>query len=56
MDLGHIDIQYEYYLRKADGKIAIPGKYTNEAKDGKNPSDDILDKQYRDSIIHRALI
>ena len=34
IDIGHIDIEYEWFLRKATEKIAIPGKYTNEAKDG----------------------
>lgn len=56
LDLGHIDIQYEYYLRKAEGKIAIPGKYTNENPDGRKPNDDIIDKKYTDSIIHRAIV
>lgn len=55
LDLGHIDIQYEYYLRKADRKIAIPGKYTNEAKDGRNPDDNIVDQGYLESIIYQAL-
>lgn len=54
LDLGHIDIQYEYYLRKADGKIAIPGKYTNEAKSGRNP-ENITDPCYSGSIICRFL-
>lgn len=53
LDLGHIDIQYEYYLRNADKKIAIPGKYTNENKDGRNPSDDIVNDEYINQIIKR---
>lgn len=55
LDLGHIDIQYEYYLRHADSKIAIPGKYTNENRDGRNPGDEILDDRYKNSIIHSCL-
>lgn len=51
LDLGHLDIQYEYYLRKSKGKIAIPGKYTNEAKNGRNPTDEIVDDEYKRSII-----
>lgn len=31
LDIGHVDIEYEWYLRKATKKIAIPGKYVNEA-------------------------
>ena len=35
LDIGHIDIEYEWYLRGTTEKIAIPGKYTNEAHDDK---------------------
>lgn len=35
LDLGHFDIEYEWMLMKATKKIAIPGKFTNEAKNGK---------------------
>lgn len=31
LDVGHIDIEYEWYRQKAKGKVAIPGKYVNEA-------------------------
>lgn len=34
LDLGHVDIEYEWYLRKTTSKVAIPGKYTNEAANG----------------------
>lgn len=30
LDVGHIDIEYEWYLRNASEKIKIPGKFTNE--------------------------
>lgn len=31
LDMGHIDIEYEWYLKKVTKKIEIPGKYVNEA-------------------------
>lgn len=31
LDIGHIDIEYEWYLMKAETKVAIKDKYTNEA-------------------------
>lgn len=31
IDIGHLDVEYEWYLRKATKKIPIPGKYVNEA-------------------------
>lgn len=30
VDIGHIDIEYEWFLMGATSKVAIPGKYTNE--------------------------
>ena len=32
IDIGHVDIEYEWFLRKAKDKIQIEGKYVNEAK------------------------
>lgn len=32
LDLGHIDLEYEWYLQKASTKVPIIGKYSNEAK------------------------
>lgn len=51
LDVGHVDIQYEYYLRNADGKVKIEGKYVNEAKDGKDVTDEICDETYYSSIV-----
>lgn len=34
VDIGHVDIEYEWMLRKATKKMAIPNKFTNEAVDG----------------------
>ncbi len=34
IDIGHLDIEYEWYLQNATEPIAITNKYTNEAKDG----------------------
>ena len=35
LDLGHLDIEYEWFLKKTTEKIAIQDKYVNEVKDGK---------------------
>ena len=53
IDAGHLDIEYEWFLRDATQKISIPGKYVNEATDGKVWSEDAnlnLDK-YRSEIV-----
>lgn len=31
IDIGHLDIEYEWFLKKAKKKISIKGKYVNEA-------------------------
>lgn len=31
VDIGHIDIEYEWYLMGATSKVNVPGKYTNES-------------------------
>lgn len=35
IDIGHLDIEYEWFLLKAEKKVAIKNKYTNEVKEGK---------------------
>lgn len=35
VDIGHIDIEYEWFLMKADHKVPVIGKYTNESTEGK---------------------
>ena len=51
IDIGHIDIEYEWYLRGAKTKIAIPGKYVNEVREGKNVSDDVPDSYLKEVIM-----
>lgn len=34
LDLGHLDIEYEWFLQRASRKTAVSGKYVNEAKNG----------------------
>lgn len=53
LDIGNIDIEYEWYLREAKERIAIPGKFTNEAKDGRNFTD-CQDDKYLSQIVTRV--
>ncbi len=55
IDIGNIDIEYEWYLKKATSKIKIFGKYTSEAPGGRQV-DDIDDVDYYRQIINRILI
>lgn len=50
IDIGHIDIEYEWFLRGAAGKIAIPNKYVNEVMNGRSPGA-CTDSEYHDEIV-----
>lgn len=50
IDIGHIDIEYEWFLRNAKTKISIDGKFVNEAQTNKKISD-VTDKKYNEQII-----
>lgn len=51
LDIGHLDIEYEWFLRKADRKIPIEGKYVNEAPLGRLVPEHITDEKYHREII-----
>lgn len=50
LDLGHIYLQYEYYLRQCCEKIKIIGKYNNEIDNG-DKVEMINDEDYSNKII-----
>ena len=50
LDIGNVDIEYEWFLRGAKDRVAIPGKFTNEAKDGRTFTD-CKDEKYLSQII-----
>lgn len=52
IDIGHIDIEYEWFKLHADKKIPIKGKYVNEVENGRNP-EKCLDPKYLSEIIER---
>ena len=53
IDFGHFDIQYEYFLRNATGKIKIPHKYVNEVRGGYRNITPVTDVNYYRQIIHK---
>lgn len=55
LDLGHLDVQYEYSLRNAKWKIALEGKYVNENIEGREVSDSIIDDVYKNSVIAKIV-
>lgn len=54
LDIGHVDIEYEWFLRGSKGHEQIPGKFTNEASGG-NVVESCDDAQYMQQIIRRVL-
>lgn len=50
IDIGHIDIEYEWYLMGSSSRIAIKDKYTNEAVNGTEVGQ-IEDERYQKQII-----
>ena len=54
LDLGHIDIQYEYFLKGITKKQAIKGKYVNESVELIS-EEEILDEKYNAEIITKLI-
>lgn len=50
LDIGHLDIEYEWFLRGVDEKIPITGKYVNEAPLGRDVPARISDEKYNSEI------
>jgi len=54
IDLGHIDVEYEWYLNKAETKMPIKNKIVNEINESYD-IENIEDSLYNDSIIEKIL-
>lgn len=50
IDIGHIDIEYEWFLSGSLSKTTITGKYVNEVRSGRSPQN-IEDPKYHSEII-----
>lgn len=54
LDIGNLDVEYEWFLLGVTQKVKIEGKYTSEAKGGRVVSD-IVDSSYENQIIAKFL-
>lgn len=54
IDVGNVDIEYEWFIRGSNKKIKIPGKYSNEVVGGIDV-EDIQCKNYETEVIERVL-
>lgn len=50
IDIGHVDLEYEWFLRKSNHKIKIPYKYVNEVQGGRQV-EDVNDADYLQEIV-----
>ena len=55
IDIGHVDIEYEWFIRNVTSKIIIKGKYVNEVKGGNKNIQNVKDKNYYNQIIAKVL-
>jgi glycosyltransferase family protein len=53
IDIGHLDIEYEWFLARAKEKIKIKDKFVNEVKDGDKDLSISIDETYENEIIAR---
>lgn len=52
IDIGHLDNEYEWFLRKANDRVNIPGKHVSEVEQSCPEEDDEkMDSAYRKSIL-----
>jgi glycosyltransferase family protein len=54
IDVGHVDIEYEWFLNKSKSKVVVKNKYVNENKNGRDVGD-CTDKKYLESIIETII-
>lgn len=51
VDVGHIDMEYEWFLAGRGVRVPVPGKYNNEVVNGDRVCDANLPKEYYQEII-----
>lgn len=55
LDIGHIDLEYEWYLRGVKEKVTIDNKFVNEVEEGDKNLQDTFDEKYEREIIAKVL-
>ncbi len=54
LDIGHVDLEYEWFLAGKGERVPVPGKYNNEIEGG-HLVQECLDESYRSQIIAEFL-
>lgn len=52
IDIGHLDIEYEWFLMHAESKVPVFNKFVNEAGAGKGVGN-CMDKVYQSEVIYK---
>lgn len=55
IDVGHIDIEYEWYLKRTNTRVPISQKYTNEVKSGTENLGECHDADYNNQIVYKIV-
>ena len=55
IDIGHVDIEYEWFLMKATTKVKVKHKYVTEVKEGRVDIEDVSDSKYQSEIIAKVI-
>lgn len=50
LDIGHLDIEYEWFRMRTDKKVPVRNKFVNEAGGDKTFEDDLADGEYLNEI------
>lgn len=53
IDIGHVDIEYEWFLKKVNEKVKIETKYVAEVKNGRTDIKNVEDIKYKNEIISK---
>jgi glycosyltransferase family protein len=51
IDIGHIDLEYEWMKMHASTKVRIPGRFMNELDGGAYVDDSVIDSTYKGQIV-----
>ena len=53
IDVGHMDLEYEWFLRNVSAIIKIENKYVNEVNGGRSNIEPVKEKSYYNQIIKK---
>lgn len=55
VDVGHIDIEYSWFLEGKKDKSSVKGKFVNEAAEKLNEAANLFNEVYENSIVQRMV-